>query len=60
MDKSTNNFSDQSAYAQKYSQTSMFRLSDFDSKRVEVNFSLKKTSSDAGLLLLREVDNKLG
>ncbi len=60
MDKSTNNFSDQSAYAQKYSQTSMFRLSDFDSKRVEVNFSLKKTSSDAGLLLLREVDNKIG
>jgi len=39
-----------------FSQKTLFKLSDIQSKAVEVRFSLSQTSSDGGLLLLKEVE----
>ncbi|MCL8008791.1 transposase [Gelidibacter japonicus] len=41
-------------------QLSFFSLSDFVNKTVEVKFSAEQTSTDGGLLLLKEVDRKIG
>jgi len=38
----------------------LFPLSDFDKKEVEVRFSAEQTSHDGGLLLLREVQQQVG
>ena len=38
----------------------LFDLSDFGKKRVEVKFTLEETFNDRGLLLLKEVDNQIG
>lgn len=38
----------------------LFDLADFGHNKVQVNFSLEETSNDGGLLLLQEVDNKIG
>ncbi|MCA1744962.1 MAG: IS1380 family transposase [Bacteroidales bacterium] len=38
----------------------LFNLSDFDKKNVELRFSAKQTSHDGGLLLLREVEQQIG
>jgi len=38
----------------------LFNLTELDKKKVEVRFSLKDTSHDGGLLLLREVENQIG
>lgn len=53
MYKTTNNYSDST-------QSSLLKLSDFNKKKVEVSFTLPKTSSDGGLILLREVDKQIG
>ncbi|MCF6342104.1 MAG: transposase [Bacteroidales bacterium] len=42
------------------SRLTFFKLSDFESKNVQVRFDLEETSSDGGLLLLKEVDNQAG
>jgi hypothetical protein len=38
----------------------LFRLSDFEKKKVEVSFSVEQVSSDGGLLLLHEVEKQIG
>jgi len=38
----------------------LFTLSDFDKKQVDVRFSAEQTSHDAGLLLLREAEQQIG
>ncbi len=38
----------------------LFNLSDFDKKTVDVRFSAQQTSHDGGLLLLREVEQQTG
>ena len=38
----------------------LFNLSDFEKKEVEVRFSAEQTSHDGGLLLLREVERQAG
>ena len=38
----------------------LFNLSNFSSKKVEVRFNAEQTSSDGGLLLLKEVENQIG
>jgi len=38
----------------------LFNVSDFGRKKVQVKFSLEETSNDGGLLLLKEVDNQIG
>jgi len=60
MNKNTNNTSIQGSEISETSQTTLFNLSEFDKKKVEVKFSLNKTSSDGGLLLLKEIDNQIG
>ena len=60
MNKNTDNYSDSKVSSSKSSQSSLFNLADFKKKKVEVSFTLPKTSSDGGLLLLREVDNQIG
>jgi len=39
---------------------SLFKLSDFNKKGVEVGFTAEKTSNDGGLLLLNEVEKHIG
>lgn len=59
----TNNkdyYSNSNIFNLNFRQSSLFNLADFDKKKVEVSFTLPKTSSDVGLLLLREVDNQIG
>lgn len=41
-------------------QPTLFNLSEIQRKPVEVRFSLAQTSSDGGLLLLKEVENQIG
>lgn len=41
-------------------QPTLFNLSDFGSKKVEVQFSAEQISSDGGLLFLKEVDQNIG
>lgn len=60
MNKNTDNFSNSNICSSESFQSSLFNLSDFDKKKVEVSFTLPKTSSDGGLLLLREVDKQIG
>jgi hypothetical protein len=60
MRKSNNNSQIQGAESGKNSQATLFNLAELESKKVEVNFTLRETSSDGGLLLLREVENQIG
>ena len=60
MRKSSNNSQTQNAESSKNSQATLFNLAELESKKVEVNFTLSETSSDGGLLLLREVEKQIG
>ncbi len=60
MAKNTKNISNSGTKPQEITQKSLFPLTSSNGKKVEVNFTLKKTSSDGGLLLLREVEKQLG
>lgn len=51
--------SDQTNFPELHTQT-LFNLSEFNRKPVQVNFTAEQTSSDGGLLLLNEVDNHIG
>ena len=42
------------------SQATLFSLSDFGKKNVEVEFTTEQISSDGGLLFLKEIDNNIG
>lgn len=58
MDKSTNFPATKTSHSE-FSPT-LFNLSDFDKKKVDVRFSAEQTSHDGGLLLLREVEQQIG
>lgn len=60
MCKNTKDISNLAQKASKISAPTLFNLTDFDRKPVEVRFSLEQTSSDGGLLLLKEVENQIG
>jgi hypothetical protein len=45
---------------QDFSLPTLFNLSDFCNKKVEVAFTSERTSNDGGLLLLNEVDKQIG
>src|SRR5699024_10157938 len=45
---------------QEKSQPTLFQLSDFSGKKVEVLSSAEQTSTDGGLLFLQEVDQNVG
>ncbi len=60
MAKNTKNISDSGTKSQEITQTSLFPLTSSNGKEVGVNFTLKKTSNDGGLLLLREAEKQLG
>ncbi len=47
-------------FEQKNSQPTLFSLSDFGNKKVEVQFTSEQISSDGGLLFLKEVDKNIG
>lgn len=46
--------------SEKSSQLNLFHLTDFNKKQVELSFTQEHTSNDAGLLLLKEVDQHIG
>ena len=60
MRKSSNNSQSQSAESSKNSQATLFNVAELGGKKVEVQFTLKETSNDGGLLLLREVEKQIG
>lgn len=60
MNKNKENSSDSTTSGRNSVQTSLFNLADFDSKKIEVSFTSPNTSSDGGLVLLREVDKQIG
>ena len=43
-----------------FQEPTLFNLSDFAHKKVQVRFALEETSNDGGLLLLKEVDKEIG
>jgi len=47
-------------YFQEFQFHTLFNLSDFDKKSVEVTFKAEQTSSDGGLLLLNEIEKQIG
>ena len=59
MDKSTKNSGNQRKNPAGFDNL-LFRLSDFNKKRVEASFSIEQVSSDGGLLLLNEVEKHIG
>lgn len=43
-----------------YSLPTLFNLAEVEKKKIEVEFSMEKTSSYGGLLLLKEIENQIG
>jgi len=60
MGKDTNNYCTKDIDSSTSHAPALFKLSDFESKNVQVRFDLEETSNDGGLLLLKEVDNEIG
>lgn len=60
MSKDTNNYDKPNSYFSTQQASTLFNLSDFERKKVQVRFDMEETSNDAGLLLLKEVDNQIG
>lgn len=60
MRKSTQKVESDSPKFENNSQKTLFNLSQVEGKQVEVQFTLENTSSNGGLLLLKEVDNQIG
>lgn len=60
MNKDTNNYQSTSAKISNSTQPVLFNLSGLGKKKVEVKFTMEKTSNDGGLLLLREVEKQIG
>lgn len=60
MDKDKTKKSQPSVSAQETVQTTLFGLSDFGGKKVEVRFTAEQISTDGGLLFLKEVDKNIG
>lgn len=60
MCKNTNVVSIGKQKSSKFSQSTLFNLAEFVKKPIELRFDLEETSSDGGLLLLKEVENQVG
>jgi len=60
MNKNTFSSEDKQEISPKNVNPTLFNLSEFNKKPVEVLFTLGDTSSDGGLLLLNEIDNQIG
>jgi hypothetical protein len=60
MRKITQKVEDKSPKFENNSQKTLFNLCEVEGKPVEVQFTLENTSSNGGLLLLKEVDNQIG
>ena len=60
MNKDTNNYPSANTEISSSAQPHLFNLSDIKRKKVEVKFTMEKTSNDGGLLFLREVENQIG
>jgi hypothetical protein len=60
MNKNTFSSVDKQGLSPEIFHPSLFNLSGFDKKPVEVRFSLEETSSDGGLLLLNEIEKQIG
>lgn len=60
MDKDTTYSTNNNAEYDTFSQPSLFNLGNLGHKKVAVNFTLQKTSTDGGLLLLREIEKSIG
>lgn len=60
MDKITKNQTNQVENSEVFFAPTLFNLSDFNKKKVEVRFNAEQVSNDGGLLLLKEVENQLG
>ncbi len=60
MVKSTQNLDSKLKAEQKDLQTNLFELSPIGKKPIELSFTANKTSSDGGLLLLKEIENRIG
>lgn len=54
------NFSTTSNKSQNSTHPTLFNLSDFGNKKVEVSFTQERISNDGGLLILNEVNKQLG
>jgi hypothetical protein len=59
MHKSTNNSENLQKNLKGFN-SPLFRLSDFNKKKVEASFSAEQVSNDGGLLLLNEVEKQIG
>lgn len=60
MDKDKTKITDPSQTEQRSGQPTLFNLSNFGSKKVEVRFTGEQISTDGGLLFLKEVDKNIG
>jgi hypothetical protein len=60
MHKITKKQSSNNKVQDNYSTPTLFNLSDFNRKKVEVQFTAEQISSDGGLLLLSEIDKQIG
>ena len=60
MDKNIKKINTKSIEGGNLSQQSLFSLSSINKKPVELKFTGEKISSDGGLLLLKEIENKIG
>jgi len=60
MNKITFSTEDNQRISKEFDHTTIFPLSNFVKKPVEVSFMLKQTSNEGGLLLLNEVDRQIG
>src|SRR5680860_1515860 len=60
MNKNTFSSGDKQGISPENVNPTLFNLSGFNKKPVEVRFTLDETSSDGGLLLLNEIDKQIG
>ncbi len=60
MDKSTKNRTSQVENSEVFFAPTLFNLSNFNKKQVEVRFKAEQISNDGGLLLLKEVEHQIG
>ena len=60
MSKDKKNYDNPNSCFSTQQASPLFNLSDFGRKKAQVRFDLEETSSDGGLLLLKEVDNQIG
>ena len=60
MNKDKTKITDQPQTEQNSGQQTLFNLSNFGNKKVEVQFTAEQISTDGGLLFLKEVDENIG